>query len=172
MILIFQIPYGKKCNTLDDIIKDGYLPSTFTNHQPSYAVFDIETLEASINRQETEFLTTDANLYVVSIAVASNIEGKNPTFFCRKSSDPVDGYKLVREFLFHLLKLQKHVLNSLPNELKTCIERLQEEQKQTDFKGMHNQNTKTFKYLNYLKQYTSLPVFGFNSSKLIIFFII
>ena len=164
MILIFQIPYGKRCNTLDDIIKDGYLPSTFTNHQPSYAVFDIETLEASINRQETEFLTTDANLYVVSIAVASNIEGKKPTFFCRKSSDAVDGYKLVREFLFYLIKLQKHVSNSLPNELKSCIERLQEEQKQSDYKGTFSSKSKSFKYLNYLKQYTSLSVFGFNSS--------
>ena len=62
------------------MIKDGYLPSTFTPHQSNYAVVDIETLENSINRQETDFLTTDANLYVVSIAVASNIEGKNPTF--------------------------------------------------------------------------------------------
>ena len=161
MILIFQKPYGKRCKILDDMIKDGYLPSTFTPHQSNYAVFDIETLENSINRQETDFLTTDANLYVVSIAVASNIEGKNPTFFCRKSSDSADGYKLVRNFLLYLLKLQKQVSDNLPKELQSCIQRLNEEQKA--YKGFGN--SKTLRYMNYLKQYTSLSVFGFNSSK-------
>ena len=155
--------YGISTSLLDDLIDEKLLPEKFRNYSHSYmATYDIETLERPCDIKRTNLLTTNSHHLLVSIGVSTNIPGFKDTWFCRRSSDEADGTRCVTSFLKYLQSLQKKLETLIPCEILSLIAKLQE--KTGDFDGRPSQYTYVNK-LNFLRKFTQLSVYGFNSGK-------
>ena len=158
--------YGLSRTMLDNLVDERILPENFRDFSHNYlATFDIETLQQSVNKKRTDFLTTEAHHNIVSIGVSTNIPGYGDRWFCRRSSDEVDGTKCVALFLKYLQRLQTALEELIPQEIIAAIEQLEIKSKECSF----HEKSKTAKQLNFLKQMKQLQVYGFNSGELYFF---
>ena len=67
-----------------------------------------------------------ATLTILSIGLNSNIDGQTH-YYERKSSDPKDGYAMVKEFLEKLFELAEKYQETLPPAIHRELESLQEQ---------------------------------------------
>ena len=149
--IILQKIYGDQTCTLGEIIELGLLPESFRSYRQSkLGVFDIETLQQPIETDECNSLVYEAVQFPVSIGFASNIQGFEQEFFIRSSSDPEDGYQMVKKFLNHLALVRTKFLETIPVEITDAIERLQIMSKQKFSK----KKLKLVSHLNFLKRFT------------------
>ena len=155
---------------MTEMVDLGLVPVSLLNYQnPFITTFDIETLSQNVDIRRTEFLTIESHLYVVSIAVSSNLPGTTDQFFCRKSSSTSDGQAMIIEFMDYLETLQQKQLELLPDEITLAMKKLSQSwQRLTS--GIqeawtHSKKHKLFQRINYLKKFFLLSVYGFNSGK-------
>ena len=100
------------------------------------------------------------------MALASNLPNQESVFYLRESSEPKMVYKMVQDFLLHIFKLQELLMDYIPAEIKRAIKKI-------DYKLKNSKNkfwkgkTKDYQQLTLLRKFTTLPVYGFNSSKVI-----
>ena len=97
-------------------VRKGIIPQEYANYrQKLLCVFDIECLESDYEgKREGMDRYIEKFQKLVSLAVGSNIPGSEPTFFCRKSSEPETEEELVIEFIDHLEELHKKLQENLP----------------------------------------------------------
>ena len=147
------------------MIDAGILPSWFQNYRKTFlATFDLECVERLTHEQIGERTVKLGTQNLVSMAFASNLPNHDPVFYVRESSDPVMAYKMVEKFIFDIFKAQELLMDSLPRELTSTIKQMQKEISNQKFgKG----KTRSYQFLRFLKKYTQLPLYGFNSSKVI-----
>ena len=152
----FKKLYGKISNTLENAIDFGLLPESFKDYRQSrFATFDCETLESEHDADDV-----DGVLKICSIGFASNISNTD-RFFVRTSSNAAAGSVLVEEFIDHMFNVETQFYESLPNEIKTALEQL-DERVQTKFSS---ERTDIQSLLYHLRKYTEFPIFGFNNGK-------
>ena len=138
------------------------LPDSFRNYrQPLLAVYDIETLQTSIETDDMNSLVYEALQIPCSIGFDSNIPGVDSKFIVRASSDPEDGYRMVKEFMDHLRFAQDEFIKNLPDEVQTAQEKLSAMLKQRFSKS----KAKLQSYDLLLKKISQFNVFGYNSSR-------
>ena len=105
----------------------------------------------------------EAVQFPVSIGFASNIQDFEQEFFIRSSSDPEDGYQMVKNFLNHLALVQTKFLETIPVEITDAIERLKIMSQQKFSKN----KLKLVSHLKFLKRLTqemvSVLIENFNS---------
>ena len=163
--MYIQKIYGKKENTLADLVDRGYLPAQFKNYiQTKKAVFDIETLEVKNQRQNEDLIVgtfEEAVLRPVSIGCSNNITNED-RFFVRQSSDPDDAPRLVHSFLDYLFELMDKYLQTLPIELSHAAEKLATELKTEKFSKAKAEKQS---FANLLQNYRTFVCYGFNSGK-------
>ena len=138
--------YGRK----NDVITKLKNISNFDlERQTHMLVYDIETF----NNGEI--------LVPVSIATATTLD--EPKYFQRIDDDPESGYRLVKEFMEYLLKLQKELVKKQKHigEKASYIEK--KYQKGTISK------TEARHLVNYLYTYNTLKCFAFNGRKVLKF---
>ena len=138
-----QISYGKP------------LPSM----APSFklCVFDIETLEEESPKDNIE-----ATLKLLSIGVATNLNGYESRYFVRNSSRMDSGQSTVNQFMDYLMILKNKYEKSLPKALITSYEDLCI---QIESCENFHESRKLYAEKSKLQSLMSLPIFGFNSSK-------
>ena len=91
-----QQPYGKPSNLIDSLIEDGVLSEEMRNFSiDHFCVYDIEVVQKSIGDEE--------RLVPISIAVSSTFT--EDRYFERKSSSPVDGDKLVSDWMDYMMEI-------------------------------------------------------------------
>lgn len=72
---------------MSQLVEEGLLPHHLRDYRHNYLVtWDIETLESRVNRQKTERLHIDAQQYIASIGVATNLPNRSDKWFCRAVS--------------------------------------------------------------------------------------
>ena len=144
------------------MIKMKLLPESFKNYrQRLIGVFDIETLQTSIENDANTSLVYEAIQIPVSIGFDSNIPGVEPKFFVRSSSDPDDGYKMVQKYVDYLQFAQQEFIKHIPHEILEAKEKLSLMMKQPFSK----KKTKLQTFQKLLKRFTQLNIFGYNSSR-------
>ena len=137
-------------------------PESFRNYrQPLLAVFDIESLQTSIETDDMNSLVYEALQIPVSIGFDSNIPGVEQKFIVRASSDPEDGYKMVKEFVDYLRVAQDQFVKNLPIEIELAREKLSVMRKQR----FNKSKAKLQSYDLLLKKMSQFNVFGYNSSR-------
>lgn len=155
---------------MSEIIDLGFIPASFLNYQnPFLVTFDIETLNRDVNIRQTEFLTIESLLYVVSIAVSSNIPGTSDKFFCRKTSSASDGHQMVAEFMDYLEDLHQKQMELIPIEITTAMEKLNQSWQKLS-SGVQEARSYTRKdklsqQIHFFKKFLLLNIYGFNSGK-------
>ena len=150
---------------MDEIIDNHILPSSFENYRkPFLATFDLECVEKLVHEQIGERTVKLGVQNLVSIAFATNLPNHQPVFYLRESSEVSKAYQMVEKFLFDVFKAHDLLLESLPSELKQAIKKIQEQVKNENF---GKKKTRMYQFLRFLEKYTHLPVYGFNSSKVI-----
>ena len=147
---------------IDEIIGLKLLPESFRTYRETLiGVFDIETLQSSRETDDTNSLVYEAIQIPVSIGFDSNIPGIEARFFVRSSSDPDDGYKMVKEFLDYLQSAQEEYLKNIPKEILDAKEKLSIMLKSKFCRT----RAKLQSYDKLLKKLTQFNVFGYNSSR-------
>ena len=138
------------------------LPQSFKNYrQTLIGVFDIETLQTSMELDDTNSLVYEAIQIPVSIGFDSNIPGVESKFFVRSSSDPDDGYNMVKKYLDYLQLVQQEFMKNVPNEINEAKEKLTIMMK----RPFSKQKAKLQTYEKLLKKMTQFNIFGYNSSR-------
>ena len=150
-----QIALGNlDSKNLNLLVDAELLPENFRDHRQKYhTTFDIETLEEI---PEIEDSCQQAILKVVSIACASNLPNQEERCFIRESTIQ----DLVDRFLDHLFELEEIFHRSIPAEINSAIQSLADVEMQ---KFSENRTKKQF-LKRLLNNYTTLAVYGFNSS--------
>ena len=150
--------FGPASNALDMAIDAGLLPSEFKDFRQKFlASWDIETLEV-----ESDLTSIQQAVHkVASIAVASNLPNQPDKFFVRESSKAEDGQKLVDDFLDELFRLEACYNKIIPSEIKQAKEKLKDVEDQVFSK----ERTQKQKLKNFINNYFTFPVYGFNSGK-------
>ena len=161
----FEVTYGCKQDTADEIIKSGLLPEWFSNFRQQYlGTFDLECTER-ISEEDIGSKTTQLGVQnIVSMALASNLPNQKSTFFLRKSSDPRMAFEMVKDFVLHSFKLYELFMDYLPVEIKRAIKKLEYKLKSSKKKFWIGK-TKEYQHLRFLRKFTTFPMYGFNSSK-------
>ena len=91
-----QQPYGRPSNSIDDLIEAGILSEEMKNFSiDHFCVYDIEVVQKLIGDEQ--------RLVPISIAVSSTFT--EDRYFERKSSSPLDGDKLVSDFMDYLVEI-------------------------------------------------------------------
>ena len=154
-------------------VEEGYAPSeilTFRNYE--LAVWDIETVEEKTGLEAPSHgLVSEATLHLLSLAVGTNIPGIETKCWLRKSSDPKDGQKLIRNLVLFLKKIHKKRHEKLPEyifEAQEKIEVVLNKIKLHFALGDRSRNLEFCRLQSYsraLERLTKLSVYGFNSSK-------
>ena len=148
---------------MEEICDDDLLPNHLSTYSHNYLLtWDIETLEQKVNIQRTESMRIEANQYLVSIGCSSNLPNAGDKWFCRKSSAPEEGHRVVGKFINHLRSLQNQLLALIPQEITDLIEKLEEESPQETHQFV---NSKKHRYLRHLQKLCELNCYGFNSGK-------
>ena len=152
---------------LNELIETGILPSWFQNYRKTFlSTFDLECVEKLTHEQIGERTVKLGVQNLVSIAFASNLPGHEPIFYLRESSESEMAYKMVEKFVLDVFKAQELLIESLPKELLMAIKKLQ---KQTGSEKFGKAKTRAYQFLRFLRKYTQLPIYGFNSSKVTFF---
>ena len=124
-------------------------------------MYDIESFERKIQIEPTSTLVYEAVQYPVSIGCASNIPGFEEHFFCRKSSNPDDGYEMVKEFLQFVEKAHAKHVELVPEAIKTAIEKVSMAVKEKFDKNRAKLKT----YKRFLENMLKTSVFGYNAGR-------
>lgn len=141
------------------------LSSQFKNYRKTFlATFDLECVETLTNEQIGDRTIKLGVQTLVSLAFASNLPNHEPIFYIRDSSEPEMAYKMVQKFILDVFKAQELLVDNIPIEIKKAIKILQ---KAVWSQSFSKNKTQTFRFLRFLKKYTQLPLYGFNSSKVL-----
>ena len=169
-----QIALGNGKKTMDELIENTGLTSDLRDYRVTkFVVYDIETLEECpcdyINDNSDENRNVQAYLKLATIATASNLDGDEPRYFERLTSNPTDEQKLVNQFMDHLFELVKKHKESIPGAIKQEFNNLN---MKIGLEFMKPKKLRRFKQLmtwqrhkNQLASFMVLNVYGFNSSK-------
>ena len=161
--------YGKHESPLSVMVEDGYLPRKALDFSHKmFACFDIETLElqedddvdAEVKRDEG--LTFKNELRFCSVALGSNIPNVETKCFVRESSAPDSAEKVIDAFFAYLTEIKEKFDMLIPKYFQKAKEQLEQEMSSMEFSA---ERTKLFSYLRYLKTFSSLIIYGYNSSK-------
>ena len=164
-LILTKVKFGSRESVLHEIIDTGMLPSHFQTYRKTFlATFDLECVETLANEQIGDRTIKLGVQNIVSIAFASNLPNHEPIFYLRDSSEPEMAYKMVQRFILDVFKAQELLVDNIPIELKKVIKTLQKAVKTQSFS---KSKTQTFRFLRFLKKYTQLPIYGFNSSKVL-----
>ena len=159
-----QKKIGDDQSEIQTLVKYGYLPESFLNFRQKYVTcFDIETLENPNLEQISDWTVREAHHKIVSVAISSNIPNCETKFILRQSSESISEQKLVDEFLDTLYQIHDAFLASLPPEIFDGIEKIENDLKNLKFGWL---KTSLQKLLRFLKKYTLLKIYGFNSGLL------
>ena len=72
---------------MSELVEEEIIPECLKNYRHNFLVtWDIETLETRVNRKKTICLNIDAQQYIASIGVATNLPGRSDKWFCRSVS--------------------------------------------------------------------------------------
>lgn len=161
-----QRALGNPESLMEKCIRQGYIPSSFLSYRQKYLVcFDIECLEEKVDPSNQYGNTSqEAKHNLVSLAMASNIPGKEDKFFIRKSSDPECEQQVISEFVKELYRLSTDFITTyVPSEIKMAISNISERLENMKFghEKVEHEGLNRF-----LKGYLKLPVYGFNACKL------
>ena len=161
--------YGTHESPLAGLVSDGYLPrKALTFSHKYFACFDIETLETredddvDIEAKREEGLSFKNELKFCSIALGSNIPDVETQCFVRESSSADSAEKTMEAFFARLSFIKQKFDDAIPEYFLEAKQKLEKKISNMDFSA---ERTKLFKYLGYLKTFSSLIVFGYNSSK-------
>ena len=169
-----QIALGNERKVIDELIENTALTSDLRDYRVTkFVVYDIETLEESpsdyVNDQGDENRYVQAYLKLATIATASNIDGDEPRYFERLTSNPKDEQNLVNLFMDHLFDLTKKHKESIPAAMKQEFNNLNmkiglEYKKPKKLRSLKQLMTWQ-RHKNQLASFMVLNVYGFNSSK-------
>ena len=159
-----QITYGNPESILEKGVRLGYVPKWAVNFRQKYLVtFDIECLESDFEGDRVGMsLNIEKCQKLVSLAVGSNLEGAQPKFFCRSSSDPSTEQILIDEFVDHLEQLYAIYTLQLPAFIKKGIEQIEKDLIDTSF---GHRKCEMQSVLGHLKKYCKLRIYAFNAGK-------
>ena len=137
--------YGKQQTSVDPVFK--------------FVTFDIETVERPSAHAE-------ANLELLSIGVASNIDGLSSRYFVRASSAHIDGQAMVDEFMDYLFSLYNAYEAFLPESLYDEYNLLEEASSFWSGPGS-SQASKQNAHMRkmQIREQMMLSIYGFNSKK-------
>jgi len=136
-----QTLYGLKDDASTKLLRIFNMNIPNQNH---LAVYDIETFN------------NGKHLIVVSIAVASTLEG--PKYFQRLNDHPDSGYLLVKQFMEYLLFLQKKLVWK-QSWVEEEVSYLKEENESSKLVSANELG----KLINFIKSFNTLKCFGFNA---------
>ena len=165
--------YGTDPTPLMEMIEEGILPPEAQFYRQKYfCTWDIETLEQPKDI-EPDFdqsyldsceggsaLKYVAKCRIASIAVGSNFPGYETKTFARKDSTPNSSVILIKQFFKCLDSLHKEIVKTIPEYIFDAQAHIEEVEG-----GFNRYKTKYFTWQNFLKSFTDLSIFGFNSSK-------
>ena len=141
-------------------VEMGILPEAFKNfRQKFFVTWDIESLEQKPDLNEKSIVEAIQN--VVSISVASNLPVEDQ-YFVRQSSEPAAATGMIQEFIDYLFQLEDKLQELVPPEIVKAIEKLEKSIISAKFSKTQ---LKEKTILSYLKQFYTLPCYGFNSAK-------
>ena len=150
--------YGGNKSSLEEAIGLGLLPNDLKSYRQSHFVtFDLETLEK--DQALNSKIDVEGVHKLASIGCASTLPAES-RYFERRSSRAEDSTELVAEFLDHMFELEKLYIQTVPQEIKDAVP---EEEEDEYYKNVG----KTKRLENQLRKYLSMPILGYNSSKLI-----
>ena len=138
-----QLKYGAHVDSYKPIFKFG--------------CFDIETVEKVSDNN------VEANLEILSIGIASNINGYESKYFVRENSQPISGQRMVDDFMDYCFQLNQSYQAKLPPGIAKEYEELQLQLKNSFGKKSEHQDA--FVKRCQLKEQLTLSIFGFNSQK-------
>ena len=138
-----QITYGAQVDSYKPIFKFG--------------CFDIETVEKVSDNN------VEANLEILSVGVASNINGYESKYFVRENSQPISGQRMVDDFMDYCFQLNQSYQAQLPPEIAKEYAELQLLLKNSF--GKKNEYQDAFVKRCQLKEQLTFSIFGFNSQK-------
>ena len=158
-----KIKYHKICLVEEDaktyLKRRGLLPADYENF--NFVSFDIETLSIPQDIQTGEHTTSIGRHQLVSIAVTSNFGEQRDAVFMRSDFSESSLDKLMADFWTHLKGLQKHHLESLPEEVYRALDVIEGE-----IKEEHSFNTgKLHAARRFLKDLQTLKVVSFNGER-------
>jgi len=167
-IQCLQVAYGSEDYALQEMVSENIVPEEALTYRNRFlATFDLETLETKISKcNPARGMVSEANLKLLSIAVGSNMPGYIPKCWVRKSSDPSEEARLVKNFVDELHKLWEEKQKNLPNWIESAYDKLSLmyfKLKERNAKWTEYQNIWRFKRV--LKKFTVLDCFGFNSGR-------
>ena len=136
-----QTLYGLKDDASTKLLRIFNMDIPNQNH---LAVYDIETFN------------NGKHLIVVSIAVASTLEG--PKYFQRLNDHPDSGYLLVKQFMEYILFLQKKLVWK-QSWVEEEVSYLKEENESSKLVSANELG----KLINFIKSFNTLKCFGFNA---------
>ena len=152
--------YGGAQSPLESAVAMELLPEKFSNFRQKYFVtWNIESLEQKPAIHEESIVEALQN--VVSISVSSNLP-VDDQYFVRRSSEPEAATELIKNFIDHLFKLEEIFQELIPTEISEAIAKLNEMIISTNFSKTQLREKSI---LTYLKQFYTLPCYGFNSAK-------
>ena len=138
-----QLKYGAQVNSYQPIFK--------------FACFDIETVEKPTDTD------VEANLEILSIGIAANINRYESKYFVREISLPASGQIMVDEFMDYCFQLNQSYQEQLPPEIAKEYAELELELKNSF--GKKNEHQDAFVKRCQLKEQLTFSIFGFNSQK-------
>ena len=137
---------------MDELIELGILPESYKSYrQTTFGVFDIETLQTSVEADECNSLVYEAIQIPVSIGFSSNVSGYEEKYFVRSSSDPEAGFEMVKQFLDYLEQVQSKFVDSIPTEITEACQKIQTKLK-CKFSGEKTKLSRLNNFLNRLTQ--------------------
>jgi len=167
-----QVLLGNEKRVMDELIEYTGLTSNMRDYRvTNFIVYDIETLEQSPAEyvDDDEGRNVKACLKLATIATASNIDGDEPRYFERYSSEPEDEQDLVNQFMEHLFELVKKHEKTVPREIREELMDLSMKISKEYKKPKEKRQTKQLMIWNRSKRqlmsFMKLNVYGFNSSK-------
>ena len=138
-----QMKYGAQVDSYKPIFKFG--------------CFDIETVE-KVSDENVE-----ANLEILSIGIASNINGYESKYFVRENSQPISGQRMVDDFMDYCFQLNQSYQEQLPPGIAKEYAELQVLLKNSF--GNKSEHEAAFAKRCQLKEQLTFSIFGFNSQK-------
>jgi len=168
-----QVVLGNEKRVMDELIENTGLTSNIRDYRvTNFIVYDIETLEQSLAEYEDdddEDRNVKAFLKLATIATASNIDGDEPRYFERYSSEPEDEQELVNRFMDHLRSLVKKHEKTVPTEIRKELTDLSMKISKEYKKPKEKRHAKQLMIWNRSKRqlmsFLKINVYGFNSSK-------
>jgi hypothetical protein len=163
-----QESYGNDKSRIKKMVSLKIIPEEALSYRNfMLATWDIETIEEKIVGCDKERgMETEANLKLLSLAVGSNIPGKNAKCWVRKSMDSGEEKTIIKSFVAEISELQEAKLELLPCWIQSGIDKLDDiifdlKIRKTNYSILCTWNG----YKQELVKMTKLDVFGFNSAK-------